>query len=1468
MKNKILKRALAFCMSAVLCLSPVLPPQAVKAAEDTTETSEPEKVIDQGALWRFYASGEENEWYIQNVKDETFLASDGKVVLTDEAFPVKAEAKDGGTYLLDFRTSTNASVTKRYFAVGSAYNFSLGESHNNKYMQLYEKQQNGTNVSFVKTDSIESGKEYMIAMAQRNDVATAEATTQYALTNIISGSSNDRITPYVLTISDSTTSADGVISASDKVLTKPYVVFQEPVYSKVQPDALVTLCGNSADQVQTSTSWSPEHETVTDHVAYTTTVSVVAQGDLTFADANIPKTAMLSDGTMVRLAEGEASLSEDKKTITLTHTWPEITDIRIMPDYTVPTGLVAEVGQSLADVALPEGFTFDDASQEAWTQAGYYRYTVTYTPEDTDRYFTVPDIRVTVLVIDKLENYTANGIIWRFEKLSDSTWALVNAADGKYCGQDETDSYIAMRDEAEAVTAEPNDDGTYLFTFGQGTNTHLAVGSSNRFSLGGKTYKTQLFVRTREGNQYVYKKTSVMEEGKDYVFAMAHRDDDATTATAQSLYAMTNQIYGTGSGTRLEPYQVIISEDRLAVVPEVIVDNSLAQPEITIPSLEAGKAFPEVSVQISGAAEGAYQANAVWTPQAGTVEYNVPYQVKVTVSAGEGYKFTADSVPTTIRVGENAVSLSEGAAVLKDEKTMEITYTFAPLDKRVTPDYTVPTGLKAKKGALLGTVVLPDGFSFEEDASTVLNTTGNVTFHLTYTPEDTENYFTVTNIPVIIQVKESYTELAEQGVLWRMEKEDGENKWSLFNVSEGKYLGHDTTNTYIALNDEPEAFTATENEDGTWLFEFTGTKSHLSVGSGNKYSMGERSYKTVLFEKQREGDGFVLDKASSIEDGKEYVVAMAYRDNNATTATATLLYALTNQIDENGGDTRILSYAIRVADGKVDVASDGSDTEVFGKPVVTLERPKAGEQPKNAEVQIPYALEGEYQTATAWTPASASFEQGKAYEASVTITAQGRFTFADDSVPTEILLKDGTKMEVTNGTISADRKTITVKAGFAALTGTANVQMPGTIENGSITIADTTVTIGDTVSLHVFPDEGYELEELKVMAGDVEIPCTKVSDSLWAFTMPEENVSIIAKFGKIKYAVEISEMSHGTIPDAAVQAGEGDTVTLKAVPDRGYEVKSFVVKEKASNTELEVTPTEEGYCFTMPAGAVTVKATFRKLSYSVTGEQSANGSLELSQTEAGYKVNIFITVKPDAGYELKTLSVTAGGQPVPVKKMDDEFYLFSMPDQDVTVLGEFEKKTVNQDPNKDKDNPPAVKQLPAPQIIGAASTQKGVSVKWNAVAGASAYEVYRSVDGTKIKVATVMGDSYMDASPKAGKDNSYSVLAVADANGKNSPESEGKTVSIPANVKKLKVKQSGKNLVVTFKKVKGASQYIVYRSTKKASGYRKVKTIKAKGKLAYTDKKVKKGKTYYYKVITKKGKSYSPLTKAVKKKVK
>ncbi len=53
---------------------------------------------------------------------------------------------------------------------------------------------------------------------------------------------------------------------------------------------------------------------------------------------------------------------------------------------------------------------------------------------------------------------------------------------------------------------------------------------------------------------------------------------------------------------------------------------------------------------------------------------------------------------------------------------------------------------------------------------------------------------------------------------------------------------------------------------------------------------------------------------------------------------------------------------------------------------------------------------------------------------------------------------------------------------------------------------------------------------------------------------------------------------------------------------------------------------------------------------------------------------------------------------------------------------------------------------------------------------------------------------------------------------------------------------------VTFGKIKGAKQYIIYRSAKAKKGYKKIGTSK---KNSFVDKKVKNAKTYYYKVKVK-----------------
>lgn len=73
---------------------------------------------------------------------------------------------------------------------------------------------------------------------------------------------------------------------------------------------------------------------------------------------------------------------------------------------------------------------------------------------------------------------------------------------------------------------------------------------------------------------------------------------------------------------------------------------------------------------------------------------------------------------------------------------------------QATPDYTVPTGLTGVKGKTLNDVTLPGRFTWN-DTSTVL-TAGTHTYKATYTPEDTTNYKTITDIDIEVVVKNTF----------------------------------------------------------------------------------------------------------------------------------------------------------------------------------------------------------------------------------------------------------------------------------------------------------------------------------------------------------------------------------------------------------------------------------------------------------------------------------------------------------------------------------------------------------------------------------------------------------------------------------------------------------------------------------------------------------------------------------------
>ena len=73
---------------------------------------------------------------------------------------------------------------------------------------------------------------------------------------------------------------------------------------------------------------------------------------------------------------------------------------------------------------------------------------------------------------------------------------------------------------------------------------------------------------------------------------------------------------------------------------------------------------------------------------------------------------------------------------------------------QATPDYTVPTDLTGVKGQTLNDIALPDRFTWND--TTVVLTAGTNTYKAKYTPVDTTNYKTITDIDIEVNVKDKF----------------------------------------------------------------------------------------------------------------------------------------------------------------------------------------------------------------------------------------------------------------------------------------------------------------------------------------------------------------------------------------------------------------------------------------------------------------------------------------------------------------------------------------------------------------------------------------------------------------------------------------------------------------------------------------------------------------------------------------
>ncbi|WP_204244602.1 S-layer homology domain-containing protein [Butyricicoccus pullicaecorum] len=166
-------------------------------------------------------------------------------------------------------------------------------------------------------------------------------------------------------------------------------------------------------------------------------------------------------------------------------------------------------------------------------------------------------------------------------------------------------------------------------------------------------------------------------------------------------------------------------------------------------------------------------------------------------------------------------------------------------------------------------------------------------------------------------------------------------------------------------------------------------------------------------------------------------------------------------------------------------------------------------------------------------------------DGSATVSREVTFKISENGFRAEIAAGTGYKLTQNGDTYTITEKTTSSGGGAshpeAGSTSSSNryeITKPSKVENGSIKISDSKAEKGDTVTITVTPDEGYELDKLAVYDKDGDkIDLKDKGDGKFTFEMPKGDVEIEVSFALIE-----DETVKANFADVAVDAWYADAV--------------------------------------------------------------------------------------------------------------------------------------------------------------------------------------------------------------------------------------------------------------------------------------------------------------------------------------
>ena len=341
---------------------------------------------------------------------------------------------------------------------------------------------------------------------------------------------------------------------------------------------------------------------------------------------------------------------------------------------------------------------------------------------------------------------------------------------------------------------------------------------------------------------------------------------------------------------------------------------------------------------------------------------------------------------------------------------------------------------------------------------------------------------------------------------------------------------------------------------------------------------------------------------------------------------------------------------------------------------VQIAAPVAGEKPKGT-VDIPVLGDNKdkVKKATMWwsgmLSGNTAFVAGQEYTAIVELAPKEGVTFADNmKLNVNGKVVDLLSKDPTDG--SAQFKIM-----FTAVDPSTPTTYAVTVTsggNGTVSANLAKAVAGTEIELTAKADSGYHFKEWKVVKGGVTIKDNK-------FTMPADNVEIKAVFEKdapAEYTVKFDgnggkaskdEMTTNNqklakLPDAT-RSGKYQFDGWYMKKDGGTKITTATVFDKNTTVYAHWTYTGGGSSGGGGGSSVTT--------YAITVKSAKNGDVTASHKTASKGTTVTLTVDPDKGYVLDTLTVLDSKNKAVKLTEKNGKYTFTMPAGKVTVSAAF-----------------------------------------------------------------------------------------------------------------------------------------------------------------------------------------------------